>query len=86
MARGWESKDVEAQIDSLEHRAQERKRPVLTPEQVQVRARRESLMMDRTRVERDLAAARHPRHQKMLRDALGHLEEKLAELPHDPVS
>ena len=86
MSRGWESKDVESQMAAREQRVKERKKPMMNPEQLEVQSRRDILMMDRTRVERDLAAARHPRHQQLLRDALGHLDSKLAELPPDPLS
>lgn len=86
MALGWESKSVESQIESAEERERLRKQPQLTAEQVALRARRESLELDRKRVLRDLEAARHPRHQQMLKEALAHVEKLLAELGGDPVS
>lgn len=86
MARGWESKSVESQIESAEERDRLRNQPQLTPEQLALRARRESLELDRKRVLRDLEAARHPRHQQMLKDALAHVEKLLADLDSDPVS
>jgi hypothetical protein len=86
MARGWESKDVESQRDALEQRLRERQTIRLTKEQLAIREKREMLQMDRVRVQRDLAAARHPRHKEMLHQALAHLDRKLAELPDDPLS
>ncbi|MBL8228391.1 MAG: hypothetical protein JNL98_07940 [Bryobacterales bacterium] len=86
MARGWESKSVESQIESAEERGRLRSQPQLTPEQLALRAKRETLELDRTRVLRDLEAARHPRHQQMVRDALAHVEKLLADLDSDPVS
>lgn len=80
MARGWESKDVESQQDLAEQRARDKEKPKLTPEQIAINAQRESLLLDRTRLQRDLANARHPRHADMIKQALAHIEEKLAAL------
>jgi len=80
MARGWESKDVESQQDLAEQRAREKDKPQLTKEQIAVNAQRESLTLDRTRLQHDLANARHPRHAEMIRQALEHIEAKLAAL------
>jgi putative heme iron utilization protein len=86
MARGWESKSVESQIESAEARDLLRKQPQLTAEQMARKAKRESLELDRKRVLRDLEAARHPRHKEMLKQALAHLDKLLAELGSDSVS
>ena len=77
MARGWESKSVEAQIESaqLEHAPAAGR---LTPEQRARQRELEGLWLSRTRVLRDLAAASHPHHREMLTTALKHLEEKIA--------
>jgi hypothetical protein len=50
MARGWESKSVESQIDSAEERAALAKVPKLTPEEADRKSQRESLELARTRV------------------------------------
>lgn len=86
MARGWESKDVESQRDALEQRLREKQTNCLTSDQLAIREKREMLQMDRLRIEHDLAAARHPRHKEMLRQALAYLDRKLAELPGDQLS
>jgi hypothetical protein len=78
MARGWESKSVEDQIGAAEQRERERAAPRLTPEEIAARARQDSLMLDRKRIEQDLARARHPRHRQMLEEALAHIDAKLA--------
>ena len=80
MARGWESKEVESQIEAAEARQREKQQPRLTAQQTAVKAKRESLRLDRKRIENEMEKARHPRHQQMLRDALAHLDAKLAEL------
>ncbi len=80
MARGWESKDVESQQDLAEQREREKERPQLTMEQKQRKSRRDILMLDQTRLLRDLEQARHPRHQEQIRAALAHIATKLQEL------
>jgi hypothetical protein len=78
MARGWESKAVEAQIETAESRAA--KQAQLTPEELAKKQMRESLTFSRNRVLADLQKSHNPRYQKMLNDALAHLDAKLAEL------
>ncbi|MDX1980323.1 MAG: hypothetical protein SFV51_08640 [Bryobacteraceae bacterium] len=79
MARGWESKSVEEQMDAAEQRARERATPQFSAEEIAAKARRDSLLLDRKRIEQDLARARHPRHREMLQQALAHLDARLAE-------
>jgi hypothetical protein len=78
MARGWESKSVEGQIESADGQRSSNSAPKLTPEQLERQRRRESLELSRIRVLRDLEAARHPRRRELLQAALRHLEEKIA--------
>jgi len=80
VARGWESKDVEAQIESAETGQTSRGRERLTAEQVEKLRAKSALLLSRKRVLGDLRKARHARHQQTLRAALAHLDEKLAEL------
>ncbi|MBM3740126.1 MAG: hypothetical protein FJW39_30590 [Acidobacteria bacterium] len=76
MARGWESKDVESQVEQAEaeRRAAQRQTPTAADLQ------RESLLLTRARVVRDLDAARHPRHRAQLEAALQHLDGEIARL------
>ena len=78
MARGWESKAVEEQIDVAELKEAESDIPHITPEQQQRQRERESLELSRARVEQELAAATHPHYRSSLVAALGYLEEKIA--------
>lgn len=80
MARGWESKSVEAQIESAATRQSSVSEPELTPEQLQILRDRENLELSRTRVQRELAASKNPRYQQILRKALADLEAKLTRL------
>jgi hypothetical protein len=79
MARGWESKSVEAQMEAAA--AAPAKALGVRPTAVQLARQRErqSLELARTKVLRDLAAATHARHREMLEAALKHLDDRLAE-------
>ncbi len=78
MARGWESKAVEQQMDTAESKETESEIPQLTPEEQQRLRERESLELSRARVQQKLAAATHPHYRTSLQAALGYLEEKIA--------
>jgi hypothetical protein len=79
VARGWESKDIESQVDSFE-RDRKKAGSKLTPEEIERQRKRESLQLSRTRVLTDISNSRHPQHRKMLEASLAHLDAKLAEL------
>jgi hypothetical protein len=84
MARGWESKSVEAQqAEAAEPAA--RPRPALTRGQVAREREREGLLLCRSRVLQQLESAQNQRHRKMLEDALADLEAKLARLELRPM-
>jgi hypothetical protein len=73
MARGWESKSIEAQQD-------EAARPALTPDQRVVAERRRTLELSRARAIDDLRRATAPPHRQMLEQALQAIDQQLAEL------
>ena len=70
MARGWESKDVESRLEEALNK--DRTAPP-SQQEIDNRAQLHSLELDRTRLERDLANAKHPRHIDMVRAALDHV-------------
>jgi hypothetical protein len=76
MARGWESKAIEAQQDEAS-RAPVR-RPALTAEQRAVAERRATLELMRARAAADLARATALPHRRMLEQAIATLDEQLA--------
>lgn len=78
MARGWESKSVESQIESLESR--QPKGPMPTAEQVQIQRERDALQLQRKRILHDLDKATNPRYRETLNAALAHLDLRLSEL------
>lgn len=79
MARGWESKSVEEQIAAARSRNGE-STPRLTPEQIESARKRDSLLLQRTRVKRELENCRDERYRKTLSDGLEYLEAQLTEL------
>lgn len=79
MARGWESKSVESQIESAaEHRQAAADSAKFTADQINRKREQETLQLSRTRVLHDLQTATHPRYREQLEAALRHLEKKLA--------
>ena len=79
MARGWESKSVESQMEDAESRKQ-KQHTQLTPEERQRQADLEGLILSRTRVLHDLERAVHPRHRESVEAALRFIEEKIRAL------
>jgi hypothetical protein len=77
MARGWESKSVEAQIE-LAHANENVERPVNKSVPVELRLQKNSLLLSRKRVAREIERSRNPRHTQILRAALDDLDKKLS--------
>ena len=76
MARGWESKSIEAQqAEASEKNAPSRAR--LTPEAAAQVRDREALRLTRQRVLQQLERAQNPRHRSLLQEELSALEERL---------
>jgi hypothetical protein len=80
VARGWESKEVESQIEAAEVRASQRGRQEPPAEQVAREREIDSLKLSRTRVMQDLETSTKPRYREMLNRSLAFLDEKLAAL------
>jgi hypothetical protein len=82
MARGWESKSVEAQIDMAEPRRHKRSIAIKSPEPdaLDLIRKRESLMLSRARVVHELSTAQNPRYRELLGKGLADLDSNLAKL------
>lgn len=78
MARGWESKSIEAQQDAAAERRPAG--PPVTREDADRRARRTTLTLARARAEDDLRRATAGPHREMLEQALADLERQIADL------
>ena len=80
MARGWESKSVEEQIDMAEARRAAASAPKLTPEALQALRKREGLLLSRTHVIREMENSQNPRYKAVLAKALADLDAQIAAL------
>lgn len=80
MARGWESKSVEAQIDAAESQSSAAAKARQTSEQIEQIRKRESLLLSRTRVSRELTASTNPRYRAVLEKALADLNLQIEAL------
>jgi hypothetical protein len=80
MARGFESKSVEAQQEEAARRSSTPARPNMTPEARLVEQRRRALELTRTRVYHDLNRATVPAHRQMLQEALAALDKQITEM------
>ena len=77
VARGWESKAVEAQQAEVSEKSAKPRPPMRAEEAARFRER-ESLRLSRQRVLQQLEASTNPRHRKMLQDSLADLDAKLS--------
>lgn len=80
MARGWESKDVEAQMESGQQPPGHYGNKNKSAEQVRRDQERKDLQLSRIRIAHDLESATHPNHRKSLEAALAHLDKKISDL------
>jgi len=79
MARGWESKSVEAQQSEASEKPAE-SRPRLTAEAASRVRELETLRLSRQRVLQQLERAVNPRHRLLLQSELDDLDQKLASM------
>jgi hypothetical protein len=79
MARGWESKSVEAQQDEAVGKTTSEK-PRLTPEEVGRLREREAVRLSLQSVVQRLQHSRDPRHRAMLEQARADLTRKIQAL------
>jgi hypothetical protein len=76
MARGWESKSVEAQMEEAESSSVSR--PRLSPQEVEAKQKRETLALTKKKLQADLERSSNPRYREMLVRALEAVEKQLA--------
>jgi hypothetical protein len=80
MARGWESKSVEAQIDMAEFPRSAERTNTPSPENIEMIRKRETIVLSLTRVVRELSTATNPRYKAVLDKALADLNAQLSTL------
>jgi methionyl-tRNA formyltransferase len=77
MARGWESKAVEAQIEEKQtDTAKDVK--IRTADQIQHMIEKRTLELARAKVAHELASSQNPRYAQMLQQSLSELDKKIA--------
>lgn len=81
MARGWESKAVEGQVQERESKEDRKNKKQVSQGEVEVRRQRGILMLSRARVEIQLQGAEAPRYREQLTRALADIDSQLAKLP-----
>jgi hypothetical protein len=79
MARGWESKSVESQMETAQSEKKDAPQR-FTPEAAAAVRKKETLLLARAHLQQQMRADLHPRHLEMLQSALAGLEKQLAEL------
>ena len=78
MARGWESKSVESQMEDGRRRGSQH--DDRSREDLQRASKRESLEMSRRNIARDLQSARTETHRSALENALKFLDDEIGKL------
>ena len=80
MARGWESKSVELQMETSQAERKETARKRMDPEVAAALRKKETLLLARTHLQQQMQVSQHPRHREMLQNGLTDLEKQLADL------
>jgi len=78
MARGWESKSVEAQMEEAE--ASSVSKPRLSPQEVEAKQKRETLLLTKKKFEGDLERSSNERHREMLKRAINAIDTQLNQI------
>jgi len=80
MARGFESKSVQAQWQDAEAAAEQKSKPRRAQHEIELDKKRESIDLSRRRVMHDLETTTSETRKSSLRAALAHLDAELAKL------
>jgi hypothetical protein len=83
MARGWASKSVEAQIDMAESHRSAVIGNAPAPEKLELIRKKETILLSRIRVIRELGTAQNPRYKAVLNKALADLDAQLSTFATD---
>lgn len=80
MARGWESKSVEDQMEEARRSQAELSGRVQSPEERERERKVEGLRLERSRLIEQLNRARSAAHQRIIQQSLKAIEDKIAAL------
>jgi hypothetical protein len=83
MARGWESKAVEDQIEERKQKREQRPAEELSPEERRRKDRLASLQLSKARLLDQLERAKHPTHRSTLLNGLRAIEQEIEETMSD---
>ena len=78
MARGWESKSVEQQIEDARTDSDQSSSTGTPPAEAELRKKREGLLLQHSQILQQIASARNPRYQELLKEMLRHVEGQLS--------
>jgi hypothetical protein len=80
VARGWESKSVEEQINERESEAETSVKNKASQLEIEQKSKREGIMLVRSRTVTALQATRDERYRALLQRTLAHLDSELKKL------
>jgi len=80
MAKGWESKAVEDQVQDAPSQRDNNKRTQLTVAQIEANRRKQVLLLSRARVADDLQSSSDSRYRDQLTRALADLDAQISRL------
>jgi hypothetical protein len=83
MAKGWESKAVESQVQEFEERDLGNSKKRLSSDQLEIQRRRQVLLLSRSRVQTDLQQSGNPRYREQLARALADIDAQLLAIADD---
>ena len=83
MAKGWESKSVENQVQDSQSQRKENKKGPLTASDIEAHRRRQVLLLSRARVADDLASSSDSRYREQLTRALADLDAQISRLSNN---
>jgi hypothetical protein len=79
MARGWESKSVESQIEAARSDGAAHAPKRRDPENAEAERKKQTLLLARAHILGQIEASQNPRHREMMENALADLEKLLAQ-------
>ena len=80
MARGWESKSVEDQMEIAKESGGKKEKQPLTDGEKKARHERDNLKLSRAYIVHQIEASTNERYTRSLQQALSEIDEKLATL------
>jgi len=80
MARGWESKSVEDQMEEAQRSQGETGLQIHAPEERERQRKVESLKLERSRLAEQLERARSEKHRRIIQQSLNAIEAEIAAL------